>query len=86
MPQNNITLDEIAEFFREKDNFVLICHKRPDGDTLGSALALRRALEYMDKKAEIICANTPSPNNEFLFDGEYFPAFDPEDGVGRCRV
>lgn len=39
MPQNNITLDEIAEFFREKDNFVLICHKRPDGDTLGSALA-----------------------------------------------
>ena len=82
MPQNNITLDEIAEFFREKDNFVLICHKRPDGDTLGSALALRRVLEYMDKKAEIICANTPSPNNEFLFDGEYFPAFDPEDMNG----
>lgn len=82
MPTNNITLEKAADFFREKDGFILICHKRPDGDTLGSALALKRALEYMGKRAEIICANTPSPNNEFLFDGEYFPEFYPENENG----
>lgn len=79
MPKNNITLEEIAELLRTKDSFVLICHKRPDGDTLGSALGLKRALSYLGKKAEIICAHTPSSNNEFLFDGEFFPAFECED-------
>lgn len=79
MPTNNITLDGIVSIFKENRSFVLICHKRPDGDTLGSALGLKRALEEMGKTAEIVCANTPSANTEFLFDGEYFPAFEAED-------
>ena len=79
MPANNITLEEAADFFVSGDSFLILCHKHPDGDTLGSALALKRALIYLEKKAEILCADLPSPNNEFLFDGEDFPAFDPED-------
>ena len=79
MPTNNITLEEIAQFLKSKESFVIICHKRPDGDTLGSALGLKRALVHLGKKAEIICAHIPSSNNEFLFDGEYFPAFEAED-------
>lgn len=79
MPANNITLEEAAGFFVSGDSFLILCHKHPDGDTLGSALALKRALIYLGKKAEILCADLPSPNNEFLFDGEDFPAFDPED-------
>ncbi len=79
MPINNITIKEIINILKTESSFVIICHKRPDGDTLGSALGLRRALESIGKKADIICSDTPSPNNEFLFDGEDFPAFEPED-------
>ncbi len=82
MPVNNITLEEAAEFLLAGSSFLLLCHKRPDGDTLGSALALKRGLEFLGKRAELLCAHLPSPNTEFLFDGEEFPAFDPEDEQG----
>jgi len=70
MPTNNITLAEIVSFFREKDNFQLLCHKRPDGDTLGSALGLMRALQHMGKTVYITCAHTLAANNRFLFEDE----------------
>lgn len=70
MPNNNITLPEIAEFFKNGDNFLLLCHKNPDADTLGSALALREALRYLGKNADISCAHEPRGNTEFLFDPE----------------
>jgi phosphoesterase RecJ-like protein len=70
MPTNNITLEEIAAFLREGDNFQLLCHKRPDGDTLGSALALMQALQHMGKTVYISCAHTLAANNRFLFEDE----------------
>ena len=60
MPTNNITLEEIAAFLREGDNFQLLCHKRPDGDTLGSALGLMLALQHLGKTVYISCAHTPA--------------------------
>jgi len=35
----------------EHDNFMLLTHKRPDGDTIGSAVALCRALRAVGKTA-----------------------------------
>lgn len=70
MPTNNITIEEIVSFFRERDNFQLLCHKRPDGDTLGSALGLANALRYMGKTVYVTCAHTVAPNNRFLFEDE----------------
>ncbi len=70
MPTNNITLEEIAAFFCEGDNFQLLCHKRPDGDTLGSALGLMRALQHMGKTVHISCAHALAANNRFLFEDE----------------
>lgn len=68
MPKNDITLAEIAAFLKEGDNYVLLCHRRPDGDTLGSALGLRNALRHLGKTVHIVCAHDPSPNNAFLFE------------------
>lgn len=64
---NNITLEEIAEFFKNGEEFLLLCHKNPDADTLGSALALRNSLEYLGKTVHISCAHDPSENTAFLF-------------------
>ena len=42
---------EIAQELKSKDDFVLIAHISPDGDTMGSTLALLSALERMGKSA-----------------------------------
>ncbi len=49
-----MTLKECAAILREKDNFVLLTHTRPDGDTLCSAAALCSALRRMGKKAALL--------------------------------
>lgn len=86
MPTNNITEEEIAEFFKKEENFLLLCHTRPDGDTLGSALALKRGLEAMGKRAKLFCAQEPFANTEFLFGEEEWPAFDKEEEDGDGTV
>ncbi|MDO4354835.1 MAG: DHH family phosphoesterase, partial [Clostridia bacterium] len=42
---------ECAEILRENDDYILITHIRPDGDTLGSAAALCSALRRLGKRA-----------------------------------
>lgn len=51
-------LSYIASLLQEKDDFTLIAHVSPDGDTLGSSLALYHALLKMGKKAQIVCQNS----------------------------
>lgn len=46
-----MTVVECANWLKERDNFVLITHVRPDGDTLGSAAALCSALRRFGKRA-----------------------------------
>jgi len=54
---NKITLKNAAVFFREQDNFVILMHVYPDGDTVGSAAALCAALRNMGKNAYIKCSH-----------------------------
>ena len=61
-----ITLQQTAEFFRENDDFTLICHSNPDGDTLGSGYGLCGVLHIMGKRARIICDDEPSSRFDFL--------------------
>lgn len=46
-----MTYKECAEFLRKQDRFLLITHKNPDGDTMGSAAALCSALRRWGKTA-----------------------------------
>ncbi len=56
-----ITLSEAATLLTENDNFHILTHRYPDGDTLGSAFALCYALRGMGKKANVkISGKLPS--------------------------
>ena len=44
-------LHEGAEYLRRNDNYIIVTHRRPDGDTLGSAAGLCHALRRMGKTA-----------------------------------
>jgi phosphoesterase RecJ-like protein len=64
----NINLKETAKFLRENDNFTLVCHANPDGDTLGSGYGLCGALHIMGKRARVICDDEPSSRFDYLLD------------------
>jgi len=48
-----LTLNETAAFLKTHDGYLILTHRRPDGDTVGSAAALCRALRAMGKRAWI---------------------------------
>ena len=49
-----ISLSECAAFLRGRDTLYILTHKRPDGDTLGSAAALCHALRRLGKTAFVL--------------------------------
>lgn len=55
-----------AEFIKTHDDFLLIAHVSPDGDTLGSCLALYCALLSLGKKAQITCEEPVPHTYRFL--------------------
>lgn len=46
--------NEAAKFLKERDKFLILTHKNPDGDTVGSAAALCRALRALGKGAHVL--------------------------------
>ena len=49
-----MNIAETAKWLKERDNFLVITHRRPDGDTLGSAAALTDTLRELGKTAYIL--------------------------------
>ena len=45
-----INYKETAEFLKANDNFYILCHGSPDGDTTGSGFGLCYALRKIGKK------------------------------------
>jgi len=48
------SFEEIAKALNDHDSFVILSHVRPDGDAIGSTIALGSALEAMGKKVTMI--------------------------------
>ena len=49
-----ITTAQAAEFLRKHDNYLILTHKLPDGDTIGCAAGLCRALRGLGKTAYVL--------------------------------
>ena len=75
----HVTAEEAAAFLKEHDQFLIITHRRPDGDTLGSAAALCLALRALGKTAFLFQNSEVTPKYRRLVDGlEADVAFAPE--------
>ena len=53
-PQSNCTLEQMAALLADCDDFVICGHVSPDGDCLGSQLALMCALRRLGKRANVV--------------------------------
>ncbi len=72
-----LTVKEAAEFLRLHDNYEILTHDYPDGDTLGSAYALCIALCSIGKRARIITTGLPK-SFTFLTQGVEEQSFDAD--------
>src|SRR5512142_3486079 len=59
-------IDAICRLFREKERFLIACHENPEGDAIGSELALALALRKMGKTATVLNADPVPANLLFL--------------------
>ena len=73
-----ITLEDTAKYFLENDNFLLLCHVSPDGDTVGSAAALAYALKAKGKNVIIKCGDEFTKDFTFMVENLACDEFEPE--------
>ena len=64
-----MTLDEILKEIKDAKKIVILTHESPDGDAIGSSLAVKLMVENFDKEADVII-----PEYSRLFN--FLPAID----------
>jgi bifunctional oligoribonuclease and PAP phosphatase NrnA len=69
--------EELVNFIKTCSKFIIAGHKEPDGDCVGSQLALRSALSRMGKEA-IVCSAGPFKRTEIKEYAGQFTTIPPE--------
>ena len=64
-----MTFSEINKIFEDNDNFTILTHKSPDGDTLGCGFALCEFLRNMGKKANVLNSEGFPERYGFIYEG-----------------
>ena len=64
-----IEFSEAVNELKSADDILILCHRNPDGDTLGSGFALLRALKLMGKRARLSCDDKIPAKFSYLYDG-----------------
>lgn len=74
-----IDVTEALARLYKAENILLLCHKNPDGDTIGSSAALYHALKRLGKTVAVLCADPIPPRYDYMqigrFDGSFEPAY-----------
>ena len=65
----SLTRSECARFLLEHDNYLILSHRRPDGDTIGSSAALCLGLRQLGKTAYILENKEVSERFQWLHAG-----------------
>jgi len=73
----NLTRAEAAGFLLSHDNFCILTHRRPDGDTMGSAAALCLGLRQLGKTAWVL--ENPDMTERFAFLVEGITKAEPDE-------
>ncbi|MDD5634570.1 MAG: bifunctional oligoribonuclease/PAP phosphatase NrnA [Candidatus Omnitrophica bacterium] len=66
--KNTEDFKKVVEVFKTRDNFVLASHVNPEGDSIGSQLAVYQILRALGKKAVIVNQMCVPDNLKFLPD------------------
>ncbi len=74
----NVTIKEAAQLLLSHDNILILMHKSPDGDAIGSAYGLCGALRDLGKKAQPVCSDPIPEKFSYITDRLPYQEFEPE--------
>ena len=74
--QNTIDWRRFAEIVRSASKIILTIHHRPDGDCVGSAVAMRQILLQLGKDVRIMTPHKTPPTLTFLDPNQYCTALE----------
>lgn len=61
-----IDINSAAEFLKNNNNYLILVHGHPDGDTLGCGLALKEALVSIGKTCRVCCGDPVPAKFEYM--------------------
>lgn len=73
-----IDVKQAADFLKSSDEFLILMHASPDGDTLGCGYALCGALQRLGKKACAVCPDEIPAKFDYLKAGILEQDFEPK--------
>jgi bifunctional oligoribonuclease and PAP phosphatase NrnA len=73
------SIGKIIELFKKNEKFIITTHVNPDGDAIGSVLALHHYLKYFNKSSRLIIYSPVPYNLRFLKGSEEINIFEPQD-------
>ncbi len=73
-----IDIKQAVKFLRENDDYLILMHASPDGDTLGCGTALCGALQRLGKSAKAVCPEEIPHKFDYLFDAVKAQDFEPK--------
>lgn len=76
-----IDVKQAADFLKENDDYLILMHASPDGDTLGCGHALCGALQRMGKHARAVCPEEIPHKFDYLFSACEKQEFEPKNVV-----
>jgi phosphoesterase RecJ-like protein len=83
MPTTAIELDAVVAEIRGHHKFLVVAHENPDGDALGSMLAMTLGLRELGKDAEMFLANEAPLPAEYRFLQLDGIRHEPPDDIGE---
>ncbi len=81
-----LTRSEAAKFLKTHDNFCILSHRKPDGDTVGSSAALCRGLRQLGKRAYVLDNEEVTPRFRWLHEGLTKPEAEEGDTIVSVDV
>ncbi|MCL2485595.1 MAG: bifunctional oligoribonuclease/PAP phosphatase NrnA [Endomicrobia bacterium] len=79
-------ISEISKIIKQSGTFFIAGHVKPDGDSIGSALALKSVLKRLGKKAEVYCADEIPVYLNFLKDAKKIKKSVKKGEVFDCAI
>lgn len=73
---NSYKIKDVCKFLKTHNDFCILTHASPDGDTLGSAAALYMGLKNAGKNCFIVCGDNIPEKYSYFFDNEFLKPID----------
>ncbi len=73
-----IEITEAVQFLKSHDDYLILMHASPDGDTLGCGFALCGALQRMGKRAQAVCPDIIPQRFDYMRSAVEVQQFTPQ--------